>query len=225
MSDYDQLAYLIENGQREGVEVTPTKLQLLPLKLSGSVLRPKATDMVKVHYEGRFIDGRVFDSSYNGPPAVFPLNGVIPGWTEGLQHMAIGDKFELTIPSELAYGDQGYPGAIPPNTTLVFDVELLGIVGKEAEAEAEAAALQAAEEALSSEAAPSGEAALSSEEAVPSTEEAVPSTEEAVEADAAVAPIEAAIEEMPEEEPQATDPAGDETEPAASTGQTQPQDE
>jgi FKBP-type peptidyl-prolyl cis-trans isomerase len=89
---------------------------------------PKATDTVKVHYHGTLIDGTVFDSSVQrGEPISFPLNGVIPGWTEGVQLMKVGDKFQFTIPSALAYGEQGAGGAIGPNSTLIFEVELLGI--------------------------------------------------------------------------------------------------
>lgn len=126
-----QKEYLVENGLKEGVIVTETGLQLLPITLSGSSERPLATDEVKVHYAGRLIDGTGFDSSYDGPPATFPLNRVIPGWTEGLQHMAIGDKFEITIPAYLAYADKGAGDVIPPGATLIFDVELLDIIGRE----------------------------------------------------------------------------------------------
>lgn len=94
----------------------------------GSGPKPKATDTVEVNYEGRLTDGTVFDSSYKrGEPISFPLNGVIKGWTEGLQLMSVGSKYEFTIPANLAYGAQGIPGTIPPNATLVFDVELLSI--------------------------------------------------------------------------------------------------
>ena len=87
-----------------------------------------ATDSVRCHYEGRLIDGTVFDSSYQrGEPTSFPLQGVIKGWTEGLQLMSLGAKFRFFIPYELAYGAQGAGGAIPPYAALVFDVELLGI--------------------------------------------------------------------------------------------------
>ena len=90
--------------------------------------KPAATDVVKVHYEGRLLDGTVFDSSYQrGAPAEFPLNGVISGWTEGLQLMTVGSQWELYIPPELAYGPQGAGGAIGPNSTLIFKVELLEI--------------------------------------------------------------------------------------------------
>jgi FKBP-type peptidyl-prolyl cis-trans isomerase len=89
--------------------------------------KPAATDTVSVHYEGKLLDGTVFDSSYQrGTPAEFPLNGVIKGWTEGLQLMPVGSKFRLHIPAELAYGDRA-GGPIPPNSLLVFEVELLTI--------------------------------------------------------------------------------------------------
>jgi FKBP-type peptidyl-prolyl cis-trans isomerase FklB len=89
---------------------------------------PKATDTVKVHYHGTLIDGTVFDSSVDrGEPVSFPVGGVIPGWTEALQLMKVGDKFQLYIPSKLAYGENGAGGKIGPNSTLIFDVELLGI--------------------------------------------------------------------------------------------------
>jgi FKBP-type peptidyl-prolyl cis-trans isomerase FkpA len=94
----------------------------------GTGRSPAATDVVKVHYHGTFTDGRVFDSSVQrGEPASFPLNGVIPCWTQGLQQMKVGGKAKLTCPPELAYGAQGAPPTIPPNATLVFEVELLEI--------------------------------------------------------------------------------------------------
>ena len=94
----------------------------------GTGASPKATDVVKVHYEGTFTDGRVFDSSIKrGEPATFPLNGVIPCWTQALQKMKVGGKAKLTCPPELAYGARGAPPTIPPNSTLIFEVELLAI--------------------------------------------------------------------------------------------------
>ena len=90
--------------------------------------KPKATDTVKVHYEGTLIDGTVFDSSYKrGEPISFPLNGVIKGWTEGLQLMSVGAKYKFFIPYQLAYGESGAGGSIPPYAALIFTVELLGI--------------------------------------------------------------------------------------------------
>ncbi len=94
----------------------------------GSGAKPKATDSVRVHYRGTLTNGDEFDSSYKRKePITFPLNGVIAGWTEGLQLMAVGSKYILTIPPQLGYGARGYPGAIPPNATLIFEIELLGI--------------------------------------------------------------------------------------------------
>jgi hypothetical protein len=105
-------------------------LQYKVLTASGSQEHPVATDCIKVHYAGRLIDGREFDSSYGrGAPAQFPLNRVIPGWTEALQYMGIGDKFELTIPAYLAYGNESRGDLITPGATLIFDVELLDNFG------------------------------------------------------------------------------------------------
>ncbi len=120
-------AYLSQNKSKEGVKTTDTGLQYKSLA-SGDGDKPKETDTVKVHYKGTLIDGTVFDSSYDrGEPAVFPVNGVIPGWVEALQLMHVGDKLELAIPSDLAYGPAGSGQAIGPDATLVFEVELLGI--------------------------------------------------------------------------------------------------
>ena len=97
----------------------------------GEGTSPAATDEVTVHYTGRLLDGTVFDSSVNrGEPATFPLNRVIPGWTEGVQLMKEGAKYTFFIPSDLAYGPQGIPGAIPPHSTLVFEVELIKVIKK-----------------------------------------------------------------------------------------------
>ena len=122
--------FLAENAKREGVKVTETGLQYEVLTPALGI-KPTPTDTVTCHYEGRLTDGTVFDSSYRrGEPASFPLQGVIRGWTEGLQLMSIGSKFRFFIPFDLAYGAQGAGGSIPPYAALVFDVELLGIVGK-----------------------------------------------------------------------------------------------
>lgn len=122
--------FLAENAKREGVTVTASGLQYEVLTPALGV-KPVATDTVSCHYEGRLTDGTVFDSSYRrGEPASFPLQGVIRGWTEGLQLMSIGSKFRFFIPFDLAYGAQGAGGSIPPYAALVFDVELLGIEGK-----------------------------------------------------------------------------------------------
>ncbi len=113
-------------AKKDGVTVTASGLQYRVIT-EGAGDAPKATDTVKVHYEGRLISGDVFDSSIaRGEPVSFPLNGVIPGWSEGVQLMKVGSKFEFTIPSALAYGSSG-TGPIPPNSVLVFDVELLEI--------------------------------------------------------------------------------------------------
>lgn len=119
--------YLAENAKKDGVNVTKSGLQYEVLN-EGTGKSPKATDNVKCHYEGRLIDGTVFDSSYRrGTPATFPLNGVIAGWTEGLQLMKEGAKYRFHIPYNLAYGANGAGESIPPYSALVFDVELLGV--------------------------------------------------------------------------------------------------
>jgi len=119
--------FLEANKKKEGVKVLPSGLQYKVLK-SGNGPSPKETDKVKTHYKGTLINGTEFDNSISrGEPAVFPVNGVIKGWTEALQLMKVGDKWELYIPANLAYGEKGAGGAIPPNATLVFEVELLGI--------------------------------------------------------------------------------------------------
>lgn len=118
---------LEENQKKEGVKVTDSGLQYRVIT-EGKGKKPTADDVVKVHYKGTFADGSVFDSSYDRKqPIDFPLKGVIKGWTEGLQLMPVGSKYEFVIPAELAYGQRG-PGAIGPNRALVFEVELLDIV-------------------------------------------------------------------------------------------------
>lgn len=110
------------------LKTTASGLKYQVLKQGTGTVSPKATDTVKVHYHGTLLNGTVFDSSVQrGEPISFPLNRVIPGWTEGLQLMKVGDKFKFEIPANLAYGDQSPSPAIPPNSTLVFEVELLGI--------------------------------------------------------------------------------------------------
>ncbi len=119
--------FLAENAKREGVKTTPSGLQYEVLEATIGQ-KPKATDKVKVHYEGTLTDGTVFDSSYKrGEPITFGLNQVIAGWTEGLQLMSIGSKYKLYIPYQLGYGAQGAGGSIPPYAALIFTVELLGI--------------------------------------------------------------------------------------------------
>lgn len=120
--------FLSENAKQEGVTVLPSGLQYKVLR-EGNGQRPAATDRVKCHYEGQLTNGQVFDSSYRrGEPAVFPLNGVIAGWTEGVQLMNEGAKYRFFIPFNLAYGERGAGQAIPPYAALVFDVELLEVM-------------------------------------------------------------------------------------------------
>ena len=121
------VAYLAENSQKAGVTTTDSGLQYKVIS-KGDGAKPTADDTVKVHYKGTLIDGTVFDSSYDrGEPAVFPVGGVIAGWTEMLQLMSVGEKVEVVIPSDLAYGPSGSGQAIGPDAVLIFDVELLGI--------------------------------------------------------------------------------------------------
>jgi FKBP-type peptidyl-prolyl cis-trans isomerase len=115
-------------GQQSAWKTTASGLKYQVLKSGTGTVSPKATDTVKVHYHGTLLDGTVFDSSVErGQPISFPLNQVIPGWTEGLQLMKVGDKFKFEIPPNLAYGPASPSPKIPPNSTLVFEVELLGI--------------------------------------------------------------------------------------------------
>lgn len=119
--------FLSENKENEGVVELESGLQYSVIT-AGSGEKPKATDQVKCHYHGTLIDGTIFDSSVQrGEPAVFPVNGVIQGWVEALQLMEVGSKWRLFIPPNLAYGENGAGGSIGPNSTLIFDVELLGI--------------------------------------------------------------------------------------------------
>ena len=121
-------AFLAANKDKPGIRATESGLQYQVLT-QGSGDKPAATDKVKVHYVGTLIDGTKFDSSIDrGTPAEFALNGVIKGWTEGLQLMPVGSKYKFFVPSDLAYGEQGTPGPIGPNSTLIFEVELLEIV-------------------------------------------------------------------------------------------------
>ena len=119
--------FLEANRNNPGVHVTSSGLQYVVEK-EGSGKQPTATSEVTVHYTGKLLDGTVFDSSINrGEPATFPLNRVIPGWTEGLQLMKEGAKYTFFIPSDLAYGPAGIPNVIPPHSTLIFDVELISV--------------------------------------------------------------------------------------------------
>ena len=121
-------AYLAENAKRDEVIVTESGLQYEVLA-EGEGEKPTAASTVRTHYHGTFINGDVFDSSYDrGQPAEFPVGGVIAGWTEALQLMSVGAKYRLYVPYNLAYGERGSQGAIPPYSALVFDVELLDIL-------------------------------------------------------------------------------------------------
>lgn len=120
--------FLAENSKKEGVVTLKSGLQYIVLR-EGNGKKPKATDKVKCHYAGTLINGQEFDSSYKrNEPAVFPLNQVIPGWTEGLQLMQEGAKYRFFIPYILAYGESGAGGSIPPYAALIFDVELLEVM-------------------------------------------------------------------------------------------------
>jgi len=121
-------AFADKAAKEKGAVKTDSGLVFLSLKDGGGAA-PKATDRVKVHYRGTLTDGREFDSSYaRNEPAEFPLNGVIPCWTEGLQRMKAGGKAKLVCPPDIAYGDRGAGNVIPPKATLVFEVELLGVL-------------------------------------------------------------------------------------------------
>jgi FKBP-type peptidyl-prolyl cis-trans isomerase len=123
----DGADFLAENKKKDGVKTLPSGLQYKVIK-QGTGATPTATDTVTTHYRGTFLNGKTFDSSYDrGQPAQFPVNKVIPGWTEALQLMKVGDKWQLFIPSELAYGEKGAGADIPPNATLIFDIELLDV--------------------------------------------------------------------------------------------------
>lgn len=122
--------FLAENGKKAEVKTTESGLQYVVEK-EGEGAQPTAEDEVTVHYTGKLLDGTVFDSSVSrGEPATFPLNRVIPGWTEGVQLMKEGGKYIFFIPSDLAYGEHGVPGAIPAHSTLIFEVELIKVIKK-----------------------------------------------------------------------------------------------
>ncbi len=120
--------FLADNAKQEGVTTLPSGLQYKIITPAAGAI-PALKDTVRCHYEGRFIDGTVFDSSYRrGTPAEFPVSGVIAGWVEALQMMPVGSKWQLYIPSALAYGEHGAGSSIGPNETLIFDIELIGIL-------------------------------------------------------------------------------------------------
>jgi FKBP-type peptidyl-prolyl cis-trans isomerase FkpA len=124
----EEIDFLEKNKQKPGIVTTGSGLQYEVMS-QGNGPKPSVQDTVKVHYKGTLINGTEFDSSYSrGQPIEFPLNGVIPGWTEGLQLMSVGSKYRLFIPSALGYGQEGAGSHIPPNSTLIFEVELLDIV-------------------------------------------------------------------------------------------------
>jgi FKBP-type peptidyl-prolyl cis-trans isomerase FklB len=121
-------AFLAENKKKEGVKTLASGLQYKVIKAGTGKVSPKAADTVVTHYRGTLVDGTEFDSSIQrGKPAEFEVNKVIPAWTEALQLMKVGDKWQLVVPSALAYGERGAGRAIPPNATLIFEVELLEI--------------------------------------------------------------------------------------------------
>jgi FKBP-type peptidyl-prolyl cis-trans isomerase FklB len=123
----DGVKYLQDNMKREEVTVTPSGLQYEVVR-EGTGATPSATSRVEVHYKGTYIDGKTFDSSYDrGKTIEFPLNGVIKGWTEGLQLMKEGAHYKFAIPYNLAYGEAGHPAGIPGYSTLLFDVELIKV--------------------------------------------------------------------------------------------------
>jgi len=126
-------AFFAKNAKVAGVQTTPSGLQYQVITESKGP-KPKPTDMVRVNYKGTLLDGKTFDSSYDrGEPATFPLDQVVPGWQEGIALMPVGSKYKFWIPAKLGYGDKGTPGGpIPPNATLVFEVELLDIVKQDA---------------------------------------------------------------------------------------------
>jgi FKBP-type peptidyl-prolyl cis-trans isomerase len=120
-------AFLAENKTKEGVVTLPDGLQYKVIK-EGTGAKPKANQTVTVHYRGTLLNGQEFDSSYKrGEPATFPVGGLIKGWTEALQMMKVGSKWQVWIPSDLAYGERGAGGVIPPNATLFFEMELLAV--------------------------------------------------------------------------------------------------
>jgi FKBP-type peptidyl-prolyl cis-trans isomerase FkpA len=123
------IAFAFQTYAAEPKEVKTSSGIVITTIKDGSGVSPKSSDTVKVHYRGALVDGKEFDSSYGrGQPATFPLNRVIPCWTEGVQTMKVGGKAKLLCPPNLAYGSRGVPGTIPPDSTLIFEIELLDIV-------------------------------------------------------------------------------------------------
>ena len=123
-------AFLQQNKEKSGITVLPSGLQYKVIQ-EGNGVMPTLTDVVTVQYKGKFIDGKVFENSYdNEKPPTLPVARTIPGWAEALQLMKVGDKWEIFVPSYLAYGEAGFSPVIPPNTTLVFEMELLGVNGQ-----------------------------------------------------------------------------------------------
>lgn len=121
------LFFMNTSASAATTETLPSGVKITHVQ-EGKGASPKATDTVRVHYRGTLVDGKEFDSSYKrGEPISFPLNRVIPAWTQGVQKMKVGGKARLECPPETAYGARGVPGVIPPNSTLIFDIELLGI--------------------------------------------------------------------------------------------------
>lgn len=120
--------FLADNAKKEGVQTLPSGLQYKVIN-EGKGEKPKANAKVKVNYSGKLVNGNVFDASKPNEPVTFNLgkNEIIPGWEEGIQLMSVGSKYELYIPYQLAYGEKGYPGVIPPYATLIFEIELVGI--------------------------------------------------------------------------------------------------
>jgi len=124
----EEKAFLEENARKPGIQVTPSGLQYEVLS-EGTGAKPGAEDRVQVNYEGKLLNGTIFDSSYTrGQPAEFSLKGVIPGWTEGLQLMPEGSTYRFFIPSSLAYGPEGAGNSVPPNSLLIFKVDLLSVL-------------------------------------------------------------------------------------------------
>ena len=127
LAKQENIDFLTENAKKKGVNITESGLQYEIIEKGKSSVSPVAEDNVTVHYTGTLIDGTVFDSSMQrGEPSTFGVSQVIEGWTEGLQLMSVGDKFRMVIPADLAYGPRGERG-IPPNSTLVFEVELISV--------------------------------------------------------------------------------------------------